>query len=332
MAEIIIKNFGHDAQVRLRKELKRAITNSYDPESIRENLLKKFQLGKESCSLYEIQLLLFESLQTDHKTTIDVIIKFAKYAKLAEIYSYENLEIAIERGNLRVVEFLLELLSNFKGPLWNDQIFRVIFSSKKNRNEILKMFLERGLSNIITTDEGLNMLHLFIQDCVTEENEGDEMEIVKTLINYGTSVDQDDNDNGWTPLIQAVLKKNTQLILLLIERGADVNKQCEPFLEFPLLAASHDEKLISLLLTHGANINAKSLNGFTTLHIACVENANTISHIIQRGAQISAESKDGKTPFSLLNPESQNNDQGLIAMIKEFSKLPFENLRLKMQN
>lgn len=72
----------------------------------------------------------------------------------------------------------------------------------------------------------------------------------------------------------------------------------------------------------------------TALHGACIiRNAEMISLLLSRGAYISSETNRGGTPFQFLLDEEFEEikyepgckDKCIFVMLKEFSKLTFEN-------
>ncbi|XP_064603129.1 protein phosphatase 1 regulatory subunit 27-like isoform X2 [Liolophura sinensis] len=76
---------------------------------------------------------------------------------------------------------------------------------------------------------------------------------------------------GLTPLHQAVLDGNLAAVTLLIEHGADVNRQDE--------------------------------DTWTPLHAACAEgHADVAEYLIQKGADKTLKTEDGERPIDLVDP------------------------------
>jgi ankyrin repeat protein len=78
------------------------------------------------------------------------------------------------------------------------------------------------------------------------------------------------NQNGYTPLILAVQKQHTDITLLLLDAGADVNEREKEHLQTPLmLAAMYDHKaLAEALLRNGADPDLKNRHGLTAQGLA----------------------------------------------------------------
>ncbi|HCU59099.1 MAG TPA: hypothetical protein DIC64_03870 [Alphaproteobacteria bacterium] len=115
------------------------------------------------------------------------------------------------------------------------------------------------------------------------------------------------------PKIEAELEKNifhemrrmTKLAALLIDAGADVNK--ESVLGTPLMNAvtnRWNEEIINLLLKYGADVNKQDKNGRTALFYAFSSgNDDLVSLLIQAGANTEIKDNDGKTYMELERTE-----------------------------
>jgi ankyrin repeat protein len=98
-----------------------------------------------------------------------------------------------------------------------------------------------------------------------------------------------------TPLHHAVLKKNKQIISLLIQKGADVNAK-DDYNDTPLNFAIelNDIEITEILLDNGAVINPKDVDRNIPLHTA-VQNKNNlgmIKFLVRKGADIKAIDKN----------------------------------------
>ena len=133
------------------------------------------------------------------------------------------------------------------------------------------------------------------------------------------------DNHGWTALQIAVSMQKIQIIELLIEKGADVDKPgphnwtalyiaisrghydvCEILLDagakilandLPEASRNGDTDICELLLSKGASIDRKSADGNTALHRACADgHVQTIRMLLEKGASAEIKNKAGKTP------------------------------------
>jgi hypothetical protein len=101
-----------------------------------------------------------------------------------------------------------------------------------------------------------------------EEIKGGSPEGVKKLLAEGADVNAQSED-GFTPLITAIMFSRGDIARTLIENGADVNGRGGTGIT-PLMAASMqgDKDLAGLLVTSGADVNTVTSEGFTALKAA----------------------------------------------------------------
>lgn len=242
------------------------------------------------------------------------------------------LQIALSSSNLKFAEFLLQNGADLQqADRFGESPAAFVFAEGDSliRKEILLLLIKYGLDLKFVNEEGDNILHLFLS---FEDWYEDVVEITEILLIYGLPLDGV-NDEGYTPLHSAILLGYPKIIPFLLERGANVNTKCKSLGMTPLMEAVEGDfpqtvRNIELLLSKGAKINAQCKYGWTALHIACRNNDyDSIVCLIQRGADISIVNKDGHTPFgNCLRSAKDDDDLCIITMIKEFSKLSFENI------
>jgi ankyrin repeat protein len=177
--------------------------------------------------------------------------------------------------------------------------------------------------NTIAHDENPTMLHAI---------EKDDLEMVKTFISQGASLDalHEDGDiplfyaidlgrkeiadflikqgasvnilnhEGETPLFLAVKNEQKEIIELLLEYGAQVDLS-NSALGTPLHIAAFSSRtdIINILIAHGADVNSISKSEQRTpLHIAARRgDAESTLFLIDHGANINALDKRGRTPL-----------------------------------
>src|SRR3990167_1980392 len=84
------------------------------------------------------------------------------------------------------------------------------------------------------------------------------------------------------------LKIKNDMLMFLIEKGADINAGFSPGFTYLHRAAGHRNiQMIKLLLKLGLDINAKSENGDTPLHYATYHNMiHNVVLLLNKGADI----------------------------------------------
>ena len=94
-----------------------------------------------------------------------------------------------------------------------------------------------------------------------------------------------------------IVSKNRDIIIELVNAGADINYQ-NISKQFALLYSVSDVYISQYLIEHGANVNLCDIYGSTPLSMACVRgNLETVKLLVKSGAQINVCDIDGYSPF-----------------------------------
>ncbi|XP_065676128.1 homeobox protein Wariai [Hydra vulgaris] len=122
-------------------------------------------------------------------------------------------------------------------------------------------------------------------------------EVILLLLENGAQV----NTNNGSPLNSACQYGNLDAVELLLEYGADANTGCN-IGNTPLHTASGcgNIGIICALLKHNVDVNAKNVDGWTPLHRASYHGkSDVVNLLLKEGADASMKTNTGKTPYDL---------------------------------
>lgn len=124
------------------------------------------------------------------------------------------------------------------------------------------------------------------------------LEQAKTLIHLNLKVVNEINKEGYSPLILACYRGNTEVARYLINKGADVNYNNA--MGTPLMAAvvKNNIEIANLLLDKNVNVDHVDANGTTALIYAVqFKNVAFVQLLLAKNADKSKVDSNGKTAF-----------------------------------
>lgn len=231
------------------------------------------------------------------------------------------LEYAVAKENLSAARVLLEC-----GAKTSCASMR--FAASQGSVEIIRLLVEYGAEVDSTTDDhdiGTTPLMTAILH--------DEEESVQVLLTLGADPTLSDND-GLTPLANAISRQNVRIVRDLVRGGADVNAHIQGVEDYtPLHIAIRRGscRIVQALLDGNANVNAivEANSRSTPLHVAVRKNnGNVIRMLLLMNADTQVRDDHGFTPFKLAhvlqNIESvfvflQENPIECLAALRRFN-------------
>jgi len=112
--------------------------------------------------------------------------------------------------------------------------------------------------------------------------------------------------SGMLPLTQTAMLGGIDTVKQMLEDGADVNA-CAPGSSWTALHAAAGEgraNIVEVLLEHGADINRQSDRGNTPLHLAALWGRNeVVKLLLASGADVTIRNDEGQTPKELAQSE-----------------------------
>lgn len=238
-----------------------------------------------------------------------------------EEYFYEAehaLIYASEKNKIDVVKKLIDagMFLDFQNDMGRTALIQSLI--KKNR-DIAKLLIKAGARTNIQSDSSYKFSAIGWATSLGYED------VIDELIKVGTNLDivGSSEENHHTPLLEAILKKHSNIAIKLIKAGANVNVYAysniyseENFDEqgnyakkyTPLLIASSDGDLnvVKKLIEFGANVNFQNSNGYTALMFASLQKrTDIVKLLIDVGADMTLKNKEGKTAFDLTLENSE---------------------------
>lgn len=154
----------------------------------------------------------------------------------------------------------------------------------------------------------------------------DDTEEVIDLIAKGANVNgKDDNYDGITPLFVAIENGNAEIARILIDAGANVNAR-DTEKQTPIMRLDDDAtpELAELLIRHGAKINVVDKEKETVLILAAgAVDAKVLGILIDAGADIHAANKEGQT--ALMEAAENDDLESVRLLLQRGAKVNVKN-------
>lgn len=220
---------------------------------------------------------------------------------------------------------------------------------KMAEHDIFALVTEKNLGGIVIANNrgaDLNSHDMFGKTPLILAIEQDSFEIVDILVASGADPNQKSIDEK-SPLGIALERGNNKIVGHLIAKGAEGGAEL-----LQSAVEQNNSELLDMLLEKGADVNSKNQEGMTALLVACQrENLVLVEHLLKKNADANVKDNSGFNPLSLAMKQEnykmfdmlveygadiyQKNDQGqnllMQAIIEDNPKL-FENLLTKEFN
>lgn len=245
---------------------------------------------------------------------IDVNAKVDRHTRQSAIFC------AIRHEQLEIVEFLLKLGANIEDrylkftPLnyaasnGQEDIVETLIKHGANLNCGLKFgkasgeppLIEAvygGNATLIKRFLGLGCSAEILKTALNRACCRGHADIVNLILDHPTSIDARIIDSA--VLLSPTVVKKTEIVELLIQRGADINAR-GPENETALLVAAKwgYANIVRLLLHHGANINdVDSKERGALFNAASGNNQDVVVCLLKRGIDVDQKDKKGCTPL-----------------------------------
>jgi ankyrin repeat protein len=229
------------------------------------------------------------------------------------------LMIAAEYRNFLAFKYILRFHKDLNFKNYNNDT-PLIISSKSNNTSMVKLLLSE--KNKLTTIPGFDSKYL--EEMNAYDKDGDDNFKIEELKNVKIN---EQNNEGETALLIAVIKKNFENIFTLISSGADPkisnNKN-----ETPLMIAVRlgDEKVVDLILSVQKDIDDIDINHETALMIAIKNGEFVIAYrLLQRGADFTIRDKDFRTPLMIASCSNAGYEVADFILKKENKTIDYRD-------
>lgn len=137
---------------------------------------------------------------------------------------------------------------------------------------------------------------------------------VKELMKQDPDIVNTTNENGFSPLILACYRGNTEVAKFLMDNVKDINYKSEEGTALAGLSVKYNKDLTAYLLSKNADPNITDSNGATPLFWAVkFGNKELIELLLKHKADKSKKDSMGMTPFEYA---LQNSNKEIINLLK----------------
>jgi ankyrin repeat protein len=194
----------------------------------------------------------------------------------------------------------------------------VRLADTKHKNRALFEAVEGGPVVVMVIDAPVHPNQIGTQPAELQESWS---ATVETLLNNGADIEAK-NEDGSTPLDWAAAFAQTDILKLLIQRGAKTNVT-DRYGNTPLISAACEcavatmnsaYDVMKILLDQGANVNARNKDGKTALMMASgmTGDAAVLGLLLQNGADPLAKDHKGNTALSLAKQSRREDKMAIL--------------------
>lgn len=248
------------------------------------------------------------------------------------------LHLAVEYGDIEIIALLLDKDCETHQDIMGRTPLHIAIDL--NDPVIVSKLVEHGIGINVANNNGVTpLVNLIII------NQGEYTDLIKALLEKGADLNRESNilsiywfdvtnyEFNWTPIFFAITNGNEEVIRMLIDAGADMNKydnkgktpidylyeyNKELAIEYNLIPkvsihdiiADNDIESMKLYIKNENDLNLKNYNGEPLLHYSIRRKSKEISYLlIEAGADIESKTIYDETP---LFPAVRINDIDMV--------------------
>ncbi|XP_019770310.2 uncharacterized protein LOC109544510 isoform X1 [Dendroctonus ponderosae] len=212
------------------------------------------------------------------------VVKFVIEQQLCvdvkDVNNQSPLHIAATHGNKIIVDFFIRETDIHVDVVDNAHKTPLHFASANGHNDIVEILVKNHANTSAKDSVGLSPLHYAIYN--------NHVAIAKFLLEKEDTVDINEAMSGFTPLHIAAESGSLELVIFLLDKGANVNGRSDEGAT-PLNGAVRNGYLevVNVLILKGANVNSRFIDGSTPLYIAIANGHEKIANVLLKaGANV----------------------------------------------
>lgn len=223
------------------------------------------------------------------------------------------LHVAVDRKNPAAVTVLLKH-GAAQGIVDVEKDTPIVKCIRKGYLNILKSFVQMNADLQCTGHYPASLLHLALH-C-------GHADMVDVLLSGGADVNEKNNE-GFTPIQVAVVKKHSDIVKVLTKNGADIFvKDFRKANLLHLAVKSQSLDLVQTLISFGLNLNARDVEGSTPLHLALHQKIEEISlYLINNSEDLEVSDIDGYTPLHLTAKSALLTEKILSLLLQKVTRI-----------
>ncbi|GFS93161.1 ankyrin-3 [Nephila pilipes] len=233
----------------------------------------------------------------DHWETAQLLLLKAAYPNAQDLYGRTPLHYAAERGNIDLVESLLDENADiFIKDYKNKTVIELTVDC--NQLEIFKLFFFKG---VIDVDFKGYLDRSLLHQCALTGS----LEMTEYLVESGANIHAKCRD-GHKPIHLAAVMGFVKIVEFYLDHNIRVNDLNGNNLTLLHIASECGKANVAeLLIKRSANINVSDLNGTAPIHLAALNgHIGVLEILIHNGAYYNVKNKLKQTPLQITKNES----------------------------
>jgi ankyrin repeat protein len=228
---------------------------------------------------------------SDTKNALSLLANYGNHVTVTwEILEFGTTDVMHAHG---VTQLLLGQRWAYGETTFRTPSTSIIWAVTRGHVELVQKMIEKG--------DNAEARRIIASHALYAACEAGQEAIVRVLLTTDVDVEEVDS-NGYTPLMVAAKQGHANIVRVLRNKGASLERRSHRFLETPLLRAvsTDNEAMARLLLELGADTEARNQPGDVPLTIAVRKNnREAVRLLLEYGADRQATIKTGGTPVQL---------------------------------